>query len=387
MHLRHKDKEQELQETSDPERLIREIKRKRAEAQGIQQEEEERKSSPSSPQKSHSSHISESDAETILMAEPRQILGDYAAPQGPRNNSPMVLSTDAVALEIKPAYYNLILSHPFTGKDHEDPHAHLEIFYDLVGTMGLDADRVEDAYKRLFHHSLLGEAREWYKNLPSQSLRTWSDAETAFLARFYPPSKVVNARTEISTFKQGNDESFYEAWERFRRLLRKCPNHGLPEVAQLNIFCTGLRHDWRIHLDAAAGGSMMNTDVATALTIINNMANNDRAGQQGRIQSPKPRGVMELGTTDALLAQNKLITQQIEMLNKNFAQLMPQQAKAMNHSQKEVLCEICGGSHSSNDCPHINSSQEEIQFINQQRQGNFSNPPFRTNNSSYAQQG
>ena len=307
MNLRNKEIEQELQETSDPERLIREIKRKSAaEALRKQQEEVEGKSSPSSPKSSssHSSvHISDTDSETIPMEErPRQVLGDYAAPQGPRNNSPMVLSTDALVMEIKPAYYNLILSHPFTGKDHEDPHAHLEIFYDLVGTMGLDADSVEEAYKRLFHHSLLGEAREWYKNLPSQSLRTWAEAETAFLARFYPPSKVVSARTEISTFKQGNDESFYEAWERFRRLLRKCPNHGLPEVAQLNIFCTGMRHDWKIHLDAAAGGSMMNTDVATAFTIVNNMANNDRAGQQGRIQVPKSRGVMELSTTDALLA-------------------------------------------------------------------------------------
>ena len=391
MHLRGKNKEQELQATSDPERLIKEIKKKSiAEAQGKQQEEEGEKFSPSSPQKSASSslHISDSDSENTLMAErPRQTLGDYAAPQGPRNNSPMVLSADALALEIKPAYYNLILSHPFTGKDHEDPHAHLEIFYDLVGTMGLDSERVEDAYKRLFHHSLLGEAREWYKNLPNQIFQTWAEAETAFLARFYPPSKVVSARTEISTFKQGNEESFYEAWERFRRLLRKCPNHGLPEIAQLNIFCTGLRHDWKIHLDAAAGGSMMSTDVNTALTIINNMANNDRAGQQGRVQVPKSRGVMELTTSDALLAQNKLITQQIELLNKNFAKLMPQQAKAVNQPQQDMLCEICGGNHPCDTCPQINAPHEELQFVNQQRQGNFSNPTFRTNNPSYAQQG
>ena len=206
-------------------------------------------------------------------------LEDYAAPQGPRNSSPFVLSPEAMAMEIKPGHYNLIVTNQFTGKDHEDPHAHLETFYDLVATMGIDPARVEDAYKRLFHLTILGDAKEWFKTLPSQSLRTWAEAEKAFLVRFYPPAKVVNARTEISTFKQGNDESFHEAWERFRRLLRKCPNHGLPDVAQLNIFCTGLRHDWKIHLDATAGGSIMKADVNTALTIINNMANNDRAEQ------------------------------------------------------------------------------------------------------------
>ena len=58
----------------------------------------------------------------------------------------------------------------------------------------------------------------------------------------------------------------------------------------------------------------------------------------------------------------------------------------MNQPQKDLLCEICGGTHTSDVCPHVDAPQEELQFINQQRQGNFSNPSFRTNNSSYAQQ-
>ena len=161
----------------------------------------------------------------------REILGDYAASQGPRNTSPIVLSEAAQSMEIKPIFYNLILTNQFTGKDHEDPHSHLEIFYALVATMGLPTTKVEDAYMRLFHLSIIGNAKEWYKSLPSQSLNTWAEVERVFLARFYPPSRIVSAKTEITTFRQRQDEAFHEAWERFRRLLRKCPNHGLREVA------------------------------------------------------------------------------------------------------------------------------------------------------------
>ena len=75
-------------------------------------------------------------------------------------------------MEIKPYWYNLILTNQFTGKDHEDPHNFLETFYDLVATMGLDEASAEDAYMKLFHLALIGDAKEWFKTLSSQSLNT-----------------------------------------------------------------------------------------------------------------------------------------------------------------------------------------------------------------------
>jgi len=33
-------------------------------------------------------------------------------------------------------------------------------------------------------------------------------------------------------FRQGENESFYETWERFQMMLRKCPNHGFEDIAQ-----------------------------------------------------------------------------------------------------------------------------------------------------------
>ncbi|GJX92689.1 reverse transcriptase domain-containing protein [Tanacetum coccineum] len=47
-----------------------------------------------------------------------------------------------------------------------------------------------------------------------------------FINFFFPPSKTTNLRNEITNFRQIAQESFSEAWERFKELLRKCPHHG-----------------------------------------------------------------------------------------------------------------------------------------------------------------
>jgi len=47
-------------------------------------------------------------------------------------------------------------------------------------------------------------------------------------------------------------------------LLRRCPNHGFEDIAQLNIFHNGQRPNTKMILDAAAGGTMMVVDVERA---------------------------------------------------------------------------------------------------------------------------
>jgi len=51
-------------------------------------------------------------------------------------------------------------------------------------------------------------------------------------------------------------------------ILRKCPNHGFEDIAQLSIFLTDLRSDTKMLLDVAASGTMMALDVEQATTII-----------------------------------------------------------------------------------------------------------------------
>ncbi|XP_068475201.1 uncharacterized protein [Phaseolus vulgaris] len=273
---------------------------------------------------------------------PRRTLGDYAMQQGPRHFSSIVIPPATKSLEMKPAFLSLISTHQFTGMDHEDPYTHLSTFYELVGTMGFKENDIEFVYLRLFPFSLVGKAKEWLKSHPNQSLSSWNDVEEKFLHRFFPLSRYIKAKSDISTFGQGPDEPFCEAWERFKVMLRKCPNHGFEDIAQLNIFHNGLRPDTKMILDAAAG--------------------------------VQKKGVLDLSTSDAILAQNKILTQQIEALTKQMSKL-PQQLHAVNSPsmQNQALkCDFCGGNHLNGQCSYQNPSEEEVQFMNNQgRQGGF----------------
>ncbi|XP_075475770.1 uncharacterized protein LOC142511637 [Primulina tabacum] len=50
----------------------------------------------------------------------------------------------------------------------------------------------------------------------------------SFLIKYFPPSKTMKLRVDITTFAQFEQEYLYEAWERFKDLLRRCPHHELP---------------------------------------------------------------------------------------------------------------------------------------------------------------
>ncbi|GKA49910.1 hypothetical protein Tco_0742983 [Tanacetum coccineum] len=69
---------------------------------------------------------------------------------------------------------------------------------------------------------------------------------------------------------QGFDESFCEAWDRFKDLLRACPHHGFTELHQLDTFYNALTPTDQDSLNAAAGGNLLTKTPRDALTIIKN---------------------------------------------------------------------------------------------------------------------
>ncbi|XP_073137537.1 uncharacterized protein [Henckelia pumila] len=77
-----------------------------------------------------------------------------------------------------------------------------------------------------------------------------------FLAKYFPLAKSVQLKIEITTFKQQDYKLLYEAWERYKELLGKCPNHNFSAWEQIELFYNGLNGPTRIYVDAAAGGSI-----------------------------------------------------------------------------------------------------------------------------------
>nr|GEZ89791.1 reverse transcriptase domain-containing protein [Tanacetum cinerariifolium] len=66
------------------------------------------------------------------------------------------------------------------------------------------------------------------------------------------------------------DETFSEAWDHFKGLLRKCPHHGFLELHQIDTFYNALTQFDQDSLNVAAGGNLLNRTLGDALTIIKN---------------------------------------------------------------------------------------------------------------------
>jgi len=76
-------------------------------------------------------------------------------------------------------------------------------------------------------------------------------------------------------------------------------------------------------LDASTRGTMMFKSPKEAIIIIDSIAASDYQSHHDRALIQR-KGIMELDTHNAILAQNKLLTQQIQALTKQIGQL-PQQ--------------------------------------------------------------
>nr|GFC08954.1 reverse transcriptase domain-containing protein [Tanacetum cinerariifolium] len=128
-------------------------------------------------------------------------------------------------------------------------------------------DVPNDAIKlMLFLYSLEGTARIWYEKEPPNLILTWDD----LLNQFFPPSKTTHLKNEISRFTQRFDETFREAWDRFKEMLRACPHHGFSELTQIDTFYNGLTEQDQDSLNAASGGNHLNKTTREALKIIEN---------------------------------------------------------------------------------------------------------------------
>ena len=129
--------------------------------------------------------------------------------------------------ELKPALITMVQQHQFTSHPTEDPNEHLGRFLRMANTIKLNGVRPKLIKLQLFPFSLRDIAATWFDSLPYGSMNTWEELVESFLGRFFPHSLISERRKEIGVFNQGEDESLYTAWERFKRLLKRCPMHGI----------------------------------------------------------------------------------------------------------------------------------------------------------------
>ncbi|GJW91117.1 reverse transcriptase domain-containing protein [Tanacetum coccineum] len=191
----------------------------------------------------------------VTMADQRTMAQLLQAPTEGYEDAIVVPAITADNFELKHGLLTLVQNKQFFGLDKEDPHAHIRYFNKITSTLKFPNVPNTSIKLMLFPFSLEGAARIWLEKEPPRSIFTWDDLVSKFINQFFPPSKTTNLRNEITSFRQRFDESFSEAWDRFKDLLRACPHHGFSELHQLDTFYNSLNSNDQDSLNSAAGGS------------------------------------------------------------------------------------------------------------------------------------
>jgi hypothetical protein len=164
----------------------------------------------------------------------------------------LVRLTNATHYDLKPRVIQLLLS--FYGLDHENPYAHVKKFKNICATTKFQNFFEESVYLRLFPFSLHDRATEWLDSNALGSITSWESLLSKFYIKFFPMSRVNEARKEISSFTQDEDKKFSESWGRFKDLLIRCHPHGYEKWRLVQFFYQGLSQPNHSMIESKNGG-------------------------------------------------------------------------------------------------------------------------------------
>ena len=213
---------------------------------------------------------------------------------------------DTNNFELKPALITMVQQHQFTGHPFEDPNEHMGRFMRMANTVKLNRVRPEVIKLQLFPFSLRDVAATWFDSLPVRSVNTWEELVEAYMSRFFPLVLTTKRRGEIIVFKQGEEESLYNAWERFKRLLKRCPMHGIDLITQMDIFYHAMNYASKGIIDASCCGAFKRRNADEARQLIEDLAKcNYKASSEASRSSNRLRrsGLIGLNRMTAIEAK------------------------------------------------------------------------------------
>nr|GEV07118.1 reverse transcriptase domain-containing protein [Tanacetum cinerariifolium] len=175
-----------------------------------------------------------------------------------------------------------------------------------------------------------------------------------FLLKYFSPFMVTKLRNEITKVEQKPHESLFEAWERYKLSINRCPNHNMLLVTQLDTFNNGLNLSHRVTINAAAGGTFMQKTPEECYELIENMTAHHNHWDTLAVQDETSRNISSTSTTES-----PEVVRHLEMMNKNFSEMMRQfqMVKAV-----DTKCETCGGPHSFIEYPTVGGYNQETVY-------------------------
>nr|GEY51960.1 reverse transcriptase domain-containing protein [Tanacetum cinerariifolium] len=158
----------------------------------------------------------------------------------------------------------------------------------------------------------------------------------------YEDAITTNLKNDITNFQQRFDETFTEAWDRFKDLLRKCQHHGFLELHQIDTFYNALMQSDQDSLNEATGGNLLNRTPRDALTIIGNKSN---VGTSRNKPIVSKASATTSSTTPAYLPKITALTDAVKTMLLQNKTPSPASVKAI-----EEIYVTCRGPHPYYEC-------------------------------------
>nr|GEV41580.1 hypothetical protein [Tanacetum cinerariifolium] len=201
-------------------------------------------------------------------------------------------------------------------------------------------------------HDHIRVARRWLEKEPPRFILTWEDLVSKFINEFFPPSRTTNLQNEISIFQQQFDESFHEAWDRYKDLLCACPHHGFTESYQLDTFYNALNPADQDSLNSATGGNLLERRTQYVLTIIENKSKVCNSRNKSIVSQVKSSNANSSSSSEIVKLTHAVNQQTNDVTTAMTAILEQFQATPPPASVKAVeeICVTCGGAHPYYQC-------------------------------------
>nr|GFA27452.1 reverse transcriptase domain-containing protein [Tanacetum cinerariifolium] len=280
------------------------------------------------------------------MADNRIMEELLQAPMKGYEEAIVIPKINADHFEIKMNLRQLVQVNPYQGFERENPHTHINNFKRITSTLKL-------------------------RDVPND------DLVNKFVNQFFPSSKTTHLKNEISRFTQRFEETFGEAWEQFKEMLRACPHYGFTELAQIDTFYNGSNDNDQDSLNAVAGENLLSKTTREALQIIMNKSKVHYSRNKPYVSRMNTNSGEIVSKTDDRI--DKLVDQ-ILTLVEIFAKkvVTPAPVKAVEES-----CVTCGGAHAYYNCINTDSNQPSVyvatstynQVAPQNHASNFMAPP------------
>nr|GEX34031.1 hypothetical protein [Tanacetum cinerariifolium] len=185
---------------------------------------------------------SEEEITKIIAETMEQYMSKTRADYGSGVAGPKIENKDN--FELKGQFLKELCTNTFSDLDHEDANENIEKVLKIVDLFHIPNITIDQVMLRAFPMSLTGA--------------------------YCPPARTAKKMKEINNFQQEPDENLYQAWERFKELLMKCPQHYLSETQEVILFYNGLEIPTRQILDSR--GAIPSKTVADAKIAIQEMA-------------------------------------------------------------------------------------------------------------------